>query len=301
MKGIRRLGLTLVLFVLAFWIGNSNAYAWDPVRDLTGRTLKQHAERALKRTGNSLEKFVDNPLEYALERPLRVLQEVCAVPTNVLRYNYHRQVRNWQRLPPALIDYVQPFYGVDLRNVRFAENVRTINASAVTMGNLIYFKGTIDLDNDDDLFLVLHELEHTVHYRNETRSARLCEYSLKAVGSGFNHDDIDWERAADRKANYVLDQLYQIWRSEDELRPNEFYLENTYPYPVIFTVETPEGVYDHKMPPGTYDIISSENPDDRRYRVYLPFDDGEDGYNIYAGRYYRFERSRERVIEIFEF
>lgn len=298
----RRSALIVALTLLAHLFCSTQAYAWDPVREATGRTLKQHAKRAIERTGKSIEKFVNNPIEYALERPMRFFQETCAAPANVLRYNHQRQVKNWERLPRALIQDVQRFYrGVNLDNVRFAENVKTINARAVTMGNLIYFRGRIDFRSDHDLWLVLHELEHTVQYRGETRSAKLCEYTLKAFARGLNHDDIDWERAADRKANYVMDQLYQMWRSEDELRPNQFYLENNYRHPVVFTVETRRRVYEHRMLPGTYDIISSDDPDDTFYRVYLPFDDGEDGYNIHAGRYYRFKASRARSVEIVEF
>lgn len=301
-SGNRRSAFIVSLILLAHLLCSSRAYALDPVREATGRTLKQHVERAIKRTGKSLEKFVDNPIEYALERPMRFFQETCAAPANMLRYNHQRQVKNWERLPRALINDVQRFYrGVNLDNVRFAENVRTINAPAVTMGNLIYFRGRIDFGRDDDLWLVLHELEHTVQYRNEPRSAKLCEYTLKAFSSGFNHDDIDWERAADRKADYVMDRLYEMWRSNDELGPNQFYLENNFRFPVVFTVETRHRVYEHRMLPGTYDVIGSDDPDDRHYRIYLPFRDGEDGYNIQAGRYYRFKGSQARGVAIFEF
>lgn len=214
MKTIPRSALIIAVTVLAHLLGSTQTFAVDPIRDLTGRSGKQHLKRAIKRGSRSVEKFVKNPIAYALERPLRDFQETCAVPANILRYNQLSQVKNWERLPPSLIDDVQRFYrGVNLERVRFAENVETINARAVTMGNLIYLRDRIDFGNDDDLWLILHELEHTVHYRGETRSAKLCEYTLKALGSGLDHDDIDWERAADRKANYVMDQLYEMWGS----------------------------------------------------------------------------------------
>jgi hypothetical protein len=67
----------------------------------------------------------------------------------------------------------------------------------VTLVKAIYVSHGIDWSNPNHRWLIFHELEHTEHYKGETRAAKLCEYSLKALGTGMEHDRIDWERAAD--------------------------------------------------------------------------------------------------------
>lgn len=184
-------------------------HAWDPIRDLTGKNLSNHIDDAFDRTRNSVEKFFHNPVEYILSRPERLFSEVCALPAQVMNYDFEGQVGRGHQLyslPWELIRDVQQFYSTNLANVRFAVNVRTFNGNAVTVGNTIYFPRVIDLSNRGDLYWMLHELEHTVQYQHRPRAAKLCEYTLKAIShlSTTNHD---WEHAADRKAGFVLEQL----------------------------------------------------------------------------------------------
>ncbi len=185
------------------------AYAWDPIRDLTGENLGNHLDNARDRTLNSINKFIDDPIEWIVTRPERLFTEVCAFPTQVMNYNFRGQVsgnHQMYSLPPQLIYDIQRFYSTDLSSVRFAVNVHTFNGNAVTIGNAIYFPRTINLNNRGDLFWMLHELEHTVQYQHRPRAAKLCEYTLKAIShmSTTNHD---WEHAADRKAHFVLHQI----------------------------------------------------------------------------------------------
>jgi len=117
----------------------------------------------------------------------------------------------WKALPPQLIEAVQAAYSVDLNSVLYAEGMRTSNGDAQTFGRFIYFPTNIDLTDRNSLLWMLHELEHVVQYAGrKDRAAALCEYIAKSVGSGFQHDKIDWERAADAKADALIDRAYQI-------------------------------------------------------------------------------------------
>lgn len=118
---------------------------------------------------------------------------------------------NVQSFAQPFIDSIQRYYSIDIRGVRYATGINTLHGMNITIGNVIYFVGEIDLNNPDDARLVYHELEHVVQYASRGGvEPFLVEYLLKAGGSilqGGNsiniHNNIDLERAAIAKANQV--------------------------------------------------------------------------------------------------
>lgn len=297
-------------FVLVLLLGGSaqflpsDANAWDPVRDITGRTLKQHTERAVKRTGKSWEKLLKDPVGYTFKLPFKVFQEVCGAPARAIGYTYEGQARGkWQRLPAQLIQNIQPYYSTNLKNVRFAENIRIVGAPAITFGNLIYFNREIDFNDDADLWEVLHELEHTVHYQDANDVHKLCEYTMKAISHGGRHDSIDWEKAADRKANFVMARLFEIWRDQEEpLADNEVYLENLTPFPVVFFLHAPGERWErHVIRPDEWIIFTGPRTTTRNFDIDYEYAGGVDMIRLDSPGYYQFDMNRLGELELFPF
>lgn len=200
--------IALVISIIVF--GAGEARAWDPVRDLTGKNLSNLVEDRVENFGRAVNDFAHDPVGYTLQLPRSVLNDICSIPAQryegILRGNAHG---NWQGLPQQLINAIQPFYGVDLTRVRFATVSGLPNGYAMTFGNKIYFPEFLDLRTRHDLWWMAHELEHVVQYsRSRSDAQELCEYTAKSFGSGFQHDRIDMERAADRKANFVEQIAY---------------------------------------------------------------------------------------------
>ncbi|MCP4986256.1 MAG: DUF4157 domain-containing protein [Colwellia sp.] len=228
---------------------SSSAFSWDPVRDLTGRTLKQHVEKNAKKTTNSAKKLARDPVGYLMKLPEKIIADVCSAPVRIYEGTLRGQADGkWESLPSILIEAVQPAYSVDLSTVRFAEGINTANGAAQTFGRWIYFPHRINLKNYSDLRWMLHELEHVVQYAGASYGygGSLCEYIFKSVGSGFDHDKIDWERAADRKANWVIDYAFQVMNQGipqgmsrgDTLARNQILIFNETNYDVFFMMET---------------------------------------------------------------
>lgn len=71
----------------------------------------------------------------------------------------------WYRLPQKFIDAAQPFYDVDLRKVKYAENLGSCYAknTAVTFEYEIFFPYPIN-PCQRDLHWMLHELTHVEQY-----------------------------------------------------------------------------------------------------------------------------------------
>ena len=211
----RKFTLFACSFVFFLCLFSQNSHAWDPIRDITGKRLDQHFKSAIKDLKNapsSWGRCISNPGACA-EKEFRRIPYRAVWPI-IERYKAHlfNQAQNrWNVLPPQLIQSVQPYYSVDLRNVRFATNINTVHGSAITWDNFIFFPRHVNLSNRGDLRWMLHELEHAVQYqRRGGYRALIGEYALKAMGKiiergTFNpHDYIDLERAADAKANQLI-------------------------------------------------------------------------------------------------
>lgn len=189
---------------------------WDPVKDLTGKNLNQVVKDRLQNFGNQMEDFAKNPVQYTLDLPKSVLMDICSLPGQRLEGELAGQADGrWQALPPQLVAALQGQYqGVNLASVRYAENISTPLKEGMTFGNRIYFPQYLDLTQPDDLWWMLHELEHTVQYgRSDSNAETLCNYELKGIGNGFQHDRIDMEQAANRKADALIDYASAVMTS----------------------------------------------------------------------------------------
>jgi hypothetical protein len=238
-----------LLAFLGFCITGTPASAWDPVRDLTGRTVKQHVERKIDKAEVAAKKLLHNPVDYLIHLPESLIADVCSAPVQYYENSLRGQAGNsWRSLPPVFVQAMQGAYSVDLSSVRYAVGIRTANGAAQTFGRWIYFPRAIDLRNYSDLHWMLHELEHVVQYSGASYgyAGSLCEYMAKSVGSGFQHDNIDWERAADAKADWTVDYAYQVMNQgipqglsrNDSLARNQILIFNDTDYEIVFFMET---------------------------------------------------------------
>lgn len=243
----------IVIVIASICLIASPANAWDPIRDLTGKTLKQHVESAAERTVNSAEKFLHNPIEYLASRPARILSEVCAAPINGYRTFMNGQAQaQWRTLPADFVRAAQPFYSTNLWEVRYTENAATPAGNAMVMGKSIYFPRPVNFNNPSDVHWMLHEIEHVVQFdgAEHGRSGEICNYMMHALGAGLQHDNIAAEQAADRKADYVLANMRRSasfsshssnkseYLPQAQLAANEIVLVNPNPYPVTFWMGT---------------------------------------------------------------
>lgn len=215
--GSRRVTVRSILKGLAmyvvFHLSLNGAFAWDPYRDITGRTVKQDVEHRIKKAGVAAHKFLNNPIKYLANLPASLVADLCSAPIQYYEGALRAQAGNgWKALPPILVTALQPYYSSNLEVVRYAEGIATADGSAQTFGRYIYFPTSVGLKDRSDLWRMLHELEHTTQFANATngQAGKLCEYAAKAVGSGLDHDAIDMEQAADRKADYLLDYALYV-------------------------------------------------------------------------------------------
>lgn len=207
--------LCVLIFTILCSFSSTVAFAWDPIKDLTGERLDEH----MQNLANSGEAFRKKPIDYLRSRPGKILSEACAAPMGAYAAHLRRASNGlWKRLPLHLVVAMQRHYPQqNLHTVRYAENISTSDGTAQTFTNEIYFPRRINLKNRNDLRWMLHELEHVIQYAGRgSQAALLCEYQFKAIGKGlqrktFNpHDFIDLERAADLKANRLLSEAYQV-------------------------------------------------------------------------------------------
>lgn len=293
---------SLLVFTVtaALLVTSNNAFAWDPVRDLTGRNLTNLLKDKLVKTRQAAGKFVNNPIEYALHLPASVFADVCSAPVQWYGGTLAGQANGkWKELPPELLQAIQSEYSNNLTAVRYAEGIGTVNASGQTFGNLIYLRQTLDLSNPDDMHLLLHELEHTSQYARASGEAiRLCEYMGKSVGSGFRHDNIDWERAADRKADSLLGTAMQaMYRST--IGPNSILVANDTDIAVTFDLQTANVEWTQfTLPPHTQDIFDTDKPESWfNIRVITP-GRYEANYGVDAGSSNRIFWTNQRYLDV---
>jgi hypothetical protein len=217
----------LVLFLLTgilnnpVYAGNFFEDAFSTVNNVVNGTARnavdcikyprECVENKINKVGTAGSKLIQDPIGYLTTLPTSILVDVCSAPVQQYEQGLQQQVNQWKELSNEFILASQHFYSVDLTTIKIAENISTSNGAAQTFGNKIYFPRAINLTDWNDIWLMLHELEHTVQYsRSEYGQAgKICEYEAKSIGSGFEHDAIDMEKAADNKANFAVNEVYQ--------------------------------------------------------------------------------------------
>jgi hypothetical protein len=273
----------LFLCVAFLLIGN-DALAWDPVKQLTGKNLTNLLKDKADKAARATEKFIDDPVGYAFSLPKSVLADICSAPIQYYEGTLAGQASGrWRNLPPLLIQVVQPYYVNDLSGVRYAEGIRTSNGEAQTFGKLLYFPRNLNLMSAQDMYWMLHELEHTSQYAGSNEATKLCEYMAKSIGSGLQHDDIDWERAADRKADHVIDVAMQAVYTA-VLAKNEFVIQNDTDRAVWFDVQSAANDWmSFKVQPNTQELFTSNAPTDSWFNIQITSGSGTVGRRIDGG------------------
>jgi hypothetical protein len=88
---------------------------------------------------------------------------------------------------------------IDLSEVRIVENARLRTlapASALTIGNTIYWEGKCIECDGGDMSLLLHELVHVGQYKRHGRAVFNLLYAWKFLTGGFKYRNNDLEREA---------------------------------------------------------------------------------------------------------
>lgn len=287
MKRRTRISLVSILISISLF-EPTFAFAWDPVRDLTGKNLTNLVRDRANNLANQAGKFISDPVGYSLKLPKSIFAELCSAPIQYYGGTLAGQANGrWKALPPQLVKGIQRFYRNDLSAVRYSERIRTSNGSAQTFGNLIYFPTTIDLLNPSDMWWMLHELEHTSQYAGESQALKLCEYMAKSIGSGGQHDNIDWESAADRKANYAHDAAMAAI-TQIPLSANQIVLQNDTYRPVVFSLESASAArQDFVLQPRTQELFTSPSSSDSWHNLYIVTDGTEITYGVDGGTVWR--------------
>jgi hypothetical protein len=122
-----------------------------------------------------------------------------------------RAQASWQGLPDWFARAAQRHYPIDLGAIRYATNVNTLHGAAITFGNEIFFPRDIDLTQRDDIWWMLHEIQHSAQYASLGENAFLGSYVLDSAqtiietGSVNVHDALDHEQNANAVADGALD------------------------------------------------------------------------------------------------
>lgn len=179
-------------------------------------------EKKAHKLGIAVRKFSRNPVNYTLNLPASVISDVCSIPARAYEQGLRAQAHGrWTHLPEKLIWLIQDEYAVNLSSVVYSQRINT-GGDAVTFGPTIYFPRDIDLTQAGDVHWMLHELEHVVQFRGGTygEAGKLCEYEAKMIGT-LSHDKIDMERAADRKADRLVQQVMNGLNEPDPFLPGD--------------------------------------------------------------------------------
>jgi len=120
----------------------------------------------------------------------------------------------WQTLPQWFIKEFEDRYpNIDLGQVQYATDIRTVHGQAVTFFYQIFFPQAIDLRKRSDMQWMLHELQHTQQYAQKGgEDAFLSEYFLHVPGEALArrtvdvHDHVSIEEDAIAKANELIDE-----------------------------------------------------------------------------------------------
>lgn len=254
------------------------AGALDPVRDVTGRTLKQHFENKTTKAKIATKRFIRDPVGYLAQLPESIVSDVCSAPTQYYEKTLQAEAKDkWKALPQLFIDVAQGAYSVNLSGIKYAEDINTLDGSAQTFGNRIYFPRKIDFRKYNDLHWMLHELEHTVQYSRAPygKAGKLCEYSAKFMGAGFDHDRIDMEQAADRKADRAIEYVFWVmnngWpqglKSNDSLHANQILIFNDTDIDVFFVMATAYTARGQERVPAHSWTLFNAAPDDTWFNV----------------------------------
>jgi hypothetical protein len=166
----------------------------------------------------------------------RCAQQVLSAPLGALARGYiaDLEYQAQGRLYPftdEFINLVQAYYPeINLRNVRFADDINTGHGMTLATCNRIYFapgmRGSVWRDRSQ-LRLVLHELEHVVQCQRRGETVYLAEYLVKAGADVVKnrsvdvHDVHDFEVAADAKADRLTDILWDKIQSGSVARPGD--------------------------------------------------------------------------------
>jgi hypothetical protein len=119
----------------------------------------------------------------------------------------------WQTLPQWFISEFEDDYpNVDLGQVRYATNIKTVHGQAITFYYQIFFpQRSLDLFKRSDKEWMLHELQHTQQYALKGgEDTFLSEYVLHAPGEALArrtvnvHDNISIEEDAIAKADELI-------------------------------------------------------------------------------------------------
>ena len=147
---------------------------------------------------------------------MQILAAPLAAPVQVYLDGLYKQSEGKLRVfSKEFIALAQPYFDVDLRGITYADDIDTGMDMNVSYCDRIFFIGHGNPWTDKkELRLMLHELEHTIQCQRRGKSVYLAEYVLKAgmdvikTGRLDVHDVIDYEVAADAKANQLTDKLW---------------------------------------------------------------------------------------------
>lgn len=181
--------------------GNVKGFIKDPVK-----TIKEESQRALDNVGDMVLGAIAAPVLDAIK----------------LYRAYLRKQGGLKPLPDKLISILERsnhYSNVNLRAVRYAENIKTESGCHVTFENEIFFCGEVDFSSAIDLHVMLHELEHVSQYMAHGGfNAFISKYIIQIIAvvgsnpSSINmlaiHDKLGLEKDAENKAQNIIKQVY---------------------------------------------------------------------------------------------
>lgn len=180
-----------------------------------GERLIRDIARELGKTPDAIRQCAQNIHMCATE----ILSSPLALPLQAYMDDLYKQGAGRVRpLPSQFIAIVQQHYKVNLNGITYADRIDTKHGMTVAYCDRIFFAKAMSWRTREDIHHVLHELEHTVQCQGRGKGPYLAEYILKGAAEVIRrghvniHDMHDYERAADRKADALIDSVYAAWQ-----------------------------------------------------------------------------------------
>lgn len=223
--------LSTIPVTISFACGNNEyeqCWSLGPYKDCkcfpkVGGTIGQIGEESKRITNNIISEVsktpeaINNCLRDTKKCVIEIISAPLALPVQAYIDDLYRQSSGRaSHFSPEFVALAQPYFSVDISKITYANDINTRMNMSVSYCDRIFFIGHGNLWIDKgELFHVLHELEHTVQCQKRGKSTYLAEYVLKAgtdvlkTGTFNVHDIHDYEVAANNKANYVTEILWQ--------------------------------------------------------------------------------------------
>ena len=118
MNNIKSSALTAVVVGATFLVGNT-AFAWDPIKDITGKWLDQHINNHFQNKVDKVQSMIRDPIRGPIKVAVNAFLKACGSSAEHYGDSLATQADGkWKSLPRYLGVAIQRYYSNDLSKVQ---------------------------------------------------------------------------------------------------------------------------------------------------------------------------------------